>query len=245
MKNIHVLSTDNPSRLRYNLSNNLVLTKEFYRDYGKQVNRNIYITNDEEGDWFIYKNEIIHRDKGDVDSIWIDAIKNGKKIILTTDQDLIKDGVQAIDDGFLEWFVKNPSCQNVEIVRDLFQINQNNPVTRGSTALVEGYKIIIPKEEVIQVKGGDDIVFPSSTIITFHNPKQETLEEAAEKIITDMGWVWENTETSARRVAEYCAKHQQEKIYSEEGINELLDTLLQNNMCSVIGDELIKQFKNK
>jgi hypothetical protein len=36
------------------------------------------------------------------------------KIILTTDQDLIKDGVQAIDDEFLEWFVKNPSCEEVE-----------------------------------------------------------------------------------------------------------------------------------
>jgi hypothetical protein len=38
-----------------------------------------------------------------------------KKIILTTDQDLIKDGVQAIDDKFLEWFVNNPSCEEVEV----------------------------------------------------------------------------------------------------------------------------------
>jgi hypothetical protein len=30
-----------------------------------------------------------------------------KKIILTTDLDLIKDGVQSIDNEFLEWFVKN------------------------------------------------------------------------------------------------------------------------------------------
>jgi hypothetical protein len=47
-KNIHILPTDKPSRLRYNLSNVLVLTKESYRDYGKQVNQNIYITSDEE-----------------------------------------------------------------------------------------------------------------------------------------------------------------------------------------------------
>ena len=38
-----------------------------------------------------------------------------KKIILTTDQDLIEDGVQATDDEFLEWFVKNPSCEWVEV----------------------------------------------------------------------------------------------------------------------------------
>ena len=38
-----------------------------------------------------------------------------KKIILTTDQDLIKDGVQDINDEFLEWFVKNPSCESVKV----------------------------------------------------------------------------------------------------------------------------------
>jgi hypothetical protein len=38
-----------------------------------------------------------------------------RKIILTTDQELIKDGVQAIDDEFLEWFVNNTSCDRVEI----------------------------------------------------------------------------------------------------------------------------------
>ena len=35
-------------------------------------------------------------------------------IILTTDQDLIADGIQSIDDEFLEWFVKNPSCEYVD-----------------------------------------------------------------------------------------------------------------------------------
>ena len=147
MKNIHLIATNKPSRLRYNLSKVLSLTKEFYRDYGKQVNRNIYITNDEEGDWFIYKNEIIHRDKGDVDSIWIDAIKNGKKIILTTDQDLIKDGVQAIDDEFLEWFVKNPICEVVKI--ETFEVEDYIGFA-GHTSyptFYNEYKIIIPKEE--------------------------------------------------------------------------------------------------
>lgn len=36
---------------------------------------------------------------------------NYKKIILTTDTKLIDNGVQAIDDEFLEWFVKKPSCE--------------------------------------------------------------------------------------------------------------------------------------
>ncbi len=86
-----------------------------------------------------------------------------KKIILTTDQDLIKDGVQVIDDEFLEWFVKNPSCENVkaELIEEIpsgftFGMFGND---EPPTELV--YKIIIPKEE----------------------SKQEALEEAAEKYI--------------------------------------------------------------
>jgi hypothetical protein len=60
-----------------------------------------------------------------------------KKIILTTDEDLIQDGVQSINDNSLKWFVKNPSCEEVEI-KSLLSDN-------GS--VFYGYKIIIPKEE--------------------------------------------------------------------------------------------------
>jgi hypothetical protein len=116
MKNIHVLPTDKPSRLRYNLSNVLVLTKESYRDYGKQVNQNIYITSDEEikeGDWVIEHslNWVFKIHKHGLPNY----TPNKKKIILTDNKDLIKDGVQAIDDDFLEWFVKNPSCEEVKL----------------------------------------------------------------------------------------------------------------------------------
>ena len=57
------------------------------------IHQHLYVLSDEkikEGDWFIYDNEILHRDKGEVDSIWNDAIKNGKKIIATTDTALAK-----------------------------------------------------------------------------------------------------------------------------------------------------------
>jgi hypothetical protein len=49
---------------------------------------------------------------------------------------------------------------------------------------------------------------------------EEDLEEAAERIISNMGWVWENTESSARMVARHCAKWQQEQMYSEEDLRE-------------------------
>ena len=77
-------------------------------------NQNIYITNDEEikeGDYFLYdKTEIRYKTNGTEyhggDLCHISGnrrykINKSKKIILTTDQSL--DGVQSIDDEFLEW----------------------------------------------------------------------------------------------------------------------------------------------
>jgi len=151
MKNIHLIPTDKPSRLRYNLSNVLVLTKEPYRDYSKQVNQNIYITNDEEiedGDWVLIIDDFetyIHEHKGDnLPTTYC------KKIILTTDQDLIKDGVQAIDDEFLEWFVKNPSCKFAD-VNDWMDTNGNMAFggnTRYQLCNHLYNKQIIPREEL-------------------------------------------------------------------------------------------------
>jgi hypothetical protein len=53
------------------------------------------------------------------------------------------------------------------------------------------------------------------------NETEQTLEEAAERIISDMGLVWENTESSARMVARHCAKWQ--RMYSEEEVLDLLN----------------------
>jgi hypothetical protein len=95
--------------------------------------QNIYITSDEEikeDDWGLSKlNEVILFGRSYNEKFY-------KKIILTTDQDLIKDGVQAIDDEFLEWFIKNPSCEEVKIEGHVYK-GQN----------LTHYKIIIPKEE--------------------------------------------------------------------------------------------------
>ena len=142
MKNIHLIPTEKPSRLRYNLSNVLVFTNESYRDYGKLDNQHIYITSDEEikegvEQWYLDKvlNEPYNSGGAQYSS-------KQDVIILTTDQDLIKDGVQVIDDEFLEWFVKNPSCEWVE-VESMINMIQFTP-----REFI--YKIIIPQEELKQ-----------------------------------------------------------------------------------------------
>ncbi len=40
-----------------------------------------------------------------------------KKVIMTTDHDLIKEGVQEIDDDFLNWFVNNQNCEYVKVTK--------------------------------------------------------------------------------------------------------------------------------
>jgi hypothetical protein len=116
MKNIHVLPTENSSRLSYNKDGVL----ELHRLQWRKNTQNIYITSNEEikeGEWF-YSPKLVDAQK------FLDR-RDWRKIILTTDQALIKDGVWGIEDGFLEWFVKNPTCEYVEL---------------------KGYAIILPGE---------------------------------------------------------------------------------------------------
>jgi hypothetical protein len=151
MKNLFLLPTEKPSRL-FKFANELhldTIPKDYYKKY------NIYITSDEEikeGDWIKWGEAIYKANKK--------YIPPFKKIILTTDQDLIKDGVQAIDDEFLEWFVKNPSCEYVEIkTRYLHSYKTGeNFISFSKTPefssrnmqcikIEPRYKIIIPQEE--------------------------------------------------------------------------------------------------
>ena len=157
MKNVHLLPTDKPSRLLKTIpKGNLILSKSITSG-SHWENQHIYITSDEEikegdlkvGEYYLYFNKVRQFNKIDkLNRAW----KDYKKIILTTDQDLIKDGVQAIDDTFLEWFVKNPSCEFVKTDKvDTFK--KTNEVYVDEIAggnyyeIIKKYKIIIPQEE--------------------------------------------------------------------------------------------------
>lgn len=176
MKNIHILPTDRPSRLAGSeyITNELGIDKRAFklklwdkiipnkdlRDVG-YIPQHIYITNDESlkkgkedlGSYYLdWKGNITKKQNSDWQITFLNDFK--KKIILTTDQDLIKDGVQAIDDEFLEWFVKNPSCEEVEVKYNYVCSNcnedKNNPKyenCHGNYRTHKIFKIIIPKEE--------------------------------------------------------------------------------------------------
>jgi hypothetical protein len=121
MKNVFLIPTDKPSRLSILNSGKLNFGAEFINSSNSKA-QNIYITSNEEpkdGDWGIaiegiWKNTIAKITGKPITDVW-------KKIILTTDPDLIKDGVQAIDDEFLEWFVKNPTCEWVDVEKSRYE----------------------------------------------------------------------------------------------------------------------------
>ena len=248
MKNIHLIPTDKPSRLFYNVGGALLFTN--YENYNGV---HIYITSDEEikdGDWIKWGEAIYKANKKYMPPF--------KKIILTTDQDLIKDGVQAIDDEFLEWFVKNPSCEEVEVVGDDCY-----------------YEIIIPKEEPKQIKCycGHTTYCDCSPL---EEPKQETLEEptmiddwlneygdpeiykkvekqleleeAAEKVYPNEGFkdeIWADLGEVFREKFIEGAKWQAERSYSEEEVKHIVSEALQSALVGYDLEQWFTQFRKK
>ena len=253
MKNIHVLPTENESRIRYNSFNKVYELCEFPK-YHTDIKsaHNIYITSDEEiedGDWvyFISTNEVIKVPLGGFKG------KVCKKIILTTDQYLIKDGVQAIDDEFLEWLVKNPSCESVGVKIIEKMIGSFNE--KGTRPIyVDEYKTIIPQAEPKQEKDYTSLLQPVGT-------KQETLEEAAviyaEENAIDSNISYHNLYAPLEYAFRNGAKWQSEqdkKMYSEEDLAEAFEAgkrLGEDNACMAENyrredfKEWFEQFKNK
>jgi hypothetical protein len=230
VKNIHILPTDKPSRLHFD--GKLFLSPN-YQD-SKTINsivegRNIYITSNEEiklGDWVlnIEENTIFKPSNDEINDIKNSEAKYYeycKKIILTTDQDLIKDGVQAIDDEFLEWFVKNPSCEYVKITKD--KIRQDKEFNDISHWNIYEYKISIPKEEPKFISG-QFFLERADEVIVIHRPKQETLEEVAERLLRDHRDFEVEGDSSYQNgrlngILEGL-KYQSERMYSEEDVRD-------------------------
>lgn len=155
MKNIYLIPTDKPSKLYYSTSMygyNLMLS-EIPKPKSSEVKTiNIYITSDSyinicdyvvvscsevniEEVRFVtgyYNDQFLFDDKSQIHMDYC------KKIIITTDEKLIKYGVQAIDDEFLQWFVNNSSCEEVKCNAYPFEVLISNFILK--------YKIIIPEE---------------------------------------------------------------------------------------------------
>lgn len=274
MKNIHILPTDKLSK-RYVLGKCIKelsdvkvgqFTKTYHLMYSEEYFQahNIYITSNEEiikGDWcFLQKDgkKYVYKctEKPQNPKHW------GLKIILTTDQDLIKDGVQAIDDEFLEWFVKNPNCEEVKIKQEKYILQHLFKPQEYRFR----YKIIIPKEELKQeiILSEEDAKIFIDAMIKAPEPneklkqafknfhKQETLEEAANKDFrknVSKPYCCEISQNDVEESFIRGAKWQQERSYSEEDMHKLMneyqDYLFKTNDPVKTFKEWFEQSKKK
>ena len=218
MKNIHLLPTEKPSKL-FKDGEKLKLDIE---SYGVN-NQHIYITSDEEikiDDYYLGNDNHIYCLVTTVNS-------NGKKIILTTDPDLIADGIQSIDDEFLEWFAQNPSCEIAHVVYD------RDIITHGlQTTKYGGYRIIIPQKESKQeTLKAAMYILQNSTYgamgkVCDEESKQETLEEAALSFLPRSEV---DNDTDFITGFEFGAKWQSERVDRE--IEEAAANLADPNIC--------------
>jgi hypothetical protein len=220
MKNIHVLPTDKSSIFFITNKGEYYLTEFFVPDTMQTFkNHNIYITSDEritEDNWFLDTiSNTIHQAKQA-----IGVFNTRKKIILTTDLDLITHGVQQIDIEFLEWFVKNPGCETVEIDRDEREVGNH----LGGVVIEYGdYKIIIPQEEpksYIEYTNTDDF---TSMI---HNPQEKLKQSVQEYEQQGLEKYSHELETETRAM---------------EAVEFLIDWMSKNQYF--IGNDLLKAVK--
>ncbi len=259
MKNIHILPTTQPSKLgyiseskTYHLYNNDVFLDELANSI------NIYITSENED---INENDYIITKDGrliQVDYLLSKNLEEASKIILSTDPTLIADGVQAIDDEFLEWFVKNPTCEFVE-------------VQKWTNYSEVKYKLIIPQEEPKQEKKPHSFCeTPEEKCVMNYcdengcqNRKrhlvepheQETLEEAAKNKypIENTGSMFMPNRHEVSNIFRQegfikGAKRQAERMYSEEEVLELLwkrEWSYEYSMPFITVDEWFEKFKKK
>jgi hypothetical protein len=212
MKNLFLLPTDKPSRF---YSTARTLTKKRGYAFGEHYipntrnmfsNHNIYITSDEEikdvrphkGKWQLEKGQILNQFPD-----YLTDLSECKLVIMTTDPQLIADGVQAIDDEFLEWFVKNPSCESVEVekfhgvntsIAEVNAVSGDGSLNWEGKSDLRDYKIIIPKEEPkqelergititqVEKKSAVDWLKPQIELMLMdgHKPYPNQLEEAFE-----------------------------------------------------------------
>jgi len=238
MENIHLLpiglERDIKSPIIWEYPNTNEYRYSLHKEMNKEVGYNMYITSSEEikeGDWGLSKlNEVILFGRSYNEKFY-------KKIILTTDATLIEDGVQAIDDTFLEWFVENPTCEFVktELLNVSEVLWEEYFKKHGVYPKYPYYeKIIIPQEESKQKfsrkwKELKDAK-PSEPLKSWDD---ESEEEALEKAATNYSHDWENiTGLDPDDVSPFGAsivdfksgaKWQAERMYSEEEVLKIIN----------------------
>jgi hypothetical protein len=211
--------------------------------------QNLYVTNDEEIKegwvWHLGRGHLlkvgqfteINGNKGfrdaefNINGIEV-LVRDCRKVVLTTDRDLIKDRVQAISDDFLGSFVDKANDSGKPI--DIVEVEKYCPYPKcncdlgvcGNGINQKKYKPIISQQ-----------------------PKQETIEEETLSKIKFV--LLANNDAQAIRILEQYAEFQKEKSYSEEDMKNFAWFLIENvgqyscDRTAHFEGKYLEQFKNK
>jgi hypothetical protein len=195
----------------------------------------IYITSKEYiGLSYYLDGDLVRKGVIDDKDYW-EVRKDYEKIILTTDPKLIEDGVQAIDDEFLEWFVKNPSCEFVEVKTDEcpWFVNGGKQIEYREYTYIE-----IPKEEPKQEHNKYlSCCRSKEECHCKEEPKQEPGKETADYI--------------DRHIVEALVEVAKQKMYSEEDMKSSFQVGFnvgyndEESPSYLTFEEWIKEYKKK
>jgi hypothetical protein len=160
-------------------------------------------------------------------------VYDSNKVVLSNDPNLIADGVQSIDDEFLEWFVKNPSCEVVDVKEDKYR----RFISKDEGEEWVKYNYVEPPQEepkqtdwkestklLMEAYGDDPKDFP------YEEPKQETLEEAAENYANKKGHIPTTGLEDAIFKQGFLdgAKWQDGRMYSEKDMISFMQFIISN-----------------
>jgi hypothetical protein len=191
MKNIFLIPTENSSRL--SIKDGILI---LHRQQWRKGTQNIHITSDSKfvRDEYITDGiEVIKATPKLVNAQSLVDRRDWKKILMTTDPELIKDGVHPIGEEFLKWFVENPTCTKVEVVYGLFnpmgrQVDPND-LGQNHSKCVWKYKIITTKEEQKQhlidmMKSDEELgLYDESREIKVENIFNDEKREGVKRVI--------------------------------------------------------------
>jgi hypothetical protein len=267
-KNIFLLETQNPGMPLFKRGNSLgYIPLSEDHELGNLRYFNIYITNDEkaaDGDWCLattlcnsgygIRESVFKMDPEQRDAMEFlgGQEKSGVlKIVITSDPDLMGDGVSEVHIKFIEWLLKNPEERRIQVVKKSVNVIKKG---RGCAKLTNGYRVLIPREPKVWPYSKSKILAISNLIKEHKRTNSEKESLSLDDLLLNYADVnlypGLSLHTIIRNAYNNGAINISKILYSEDEVKELLikakkDDFDSMKMSKYISDEEVVEWFNK